>query len=182
MKAIATSKSRPLNFGTIGVGSYPEVFLGWLNGFWGVDITGVPYSGGGPVGIALLGGEVQVSAAALGNFIGQIQGGQLRALAVSSAKRSRLLPDVPTYAEAGLGTFQGHLWWGLFAPTGTSARIVGRLNNEFGQLFREPRFVEFLESQAAEPAVGTSEAFATFVKADQEWTAGLLRSLKRAVR
>ena len=180
LRAAAVGRTRALNFGTIGPGSYPDMFLGWLNAYWNSEIVGVPYAGGGPVAIALLAGEAHVSAAALGNFIGQIKGGQLRALAVSGSSRSRLVPDVPTYGESGLGDFRGHLWWGLFAPAGLERALVSRLNREFGTLFREPAFVTFLESQAAEPSVGTQEAFAQFVRADAEWTAGLLRSLRAA--
>ena len=180
--AFAQTQSNSINFGTIGPGSYPEVFLGWLNNHWKVDITGIPYKGGGPVSLALLAGEVQISAAALGNFIGQIQSGRITALAVSSSRRAKLLPNVPTYSEVGLGGFQGHLWWGLFAPAGTPPAIVSKLNAEFNQLFKELQFIEFLESHAAESAVGTTEAFAAFVKSDQEWTASVLKSIKNMPR
>lgn len=177
LRLAASSRARSISFGTIGAGSYPDMFVGWLNAYWKTDITGVPYAGGGPVAIALLSGEAQVSAAALGNFIGQIRAGQLRALAVSGNARSRLLPDVPTYAESGLGEFRGHLWWGLFAPAALDRALVGRLNHEFATLFREPGFVAFLETQAAEPSVGSQEAFAEFVRADRTWTSAVLRAL-----
>ena len=78
-------------------------------------------------------------------------------------------------AEAGLGAFQGHLWWGLAAPAGTPRHIVAKLNAEVEMLFREPKFIELLESQAVEPAVGTPEAFAAFMNADREWAGLLLR-------
>lgn len=176
LRALVVAKPRAFSFGTIGPGSYPEVFLKWLNQQWKVDLTAVPYKGGAPIVTALLSGEIQVSAAGLGNMIGQLQGGQLKALAVSGANRSRLFPKVPTMAEAGLGAFAGNLWWGLAAPAGTPKPVVARLNAEFMKLFKEPRFAEFLDSQAVEPALTTPEAFAAFLQEDREWTATLIKS------
>ena len=176
LKALAVAKPRAVNFGTIGPGSYPEVFLTWLNRQWRTDLPAVPYKGGGPITIALMSGEIQVSAVGLGNMIGQVQGGQVRALAVSGTKRAPLFPRVPTFAEAGLSGFAGNLWWGLAAPAGTPKAIIARLNAEFAQLFKEPRFAEFLDSQAVEPAISTPEAYAAFLKADREWTATLIKS------
>jgi tripartite-type tricarboxylate transporter receptor subunit TctC len=179
LKALAISKPRAVNFGTIGPGSYPEVFLAWLNRQWRTDMPAVPYKGGGPITIALMSGEIQASAVGLGNMIGQVQGGQVKALAVSGAKRSPLFPRVPTFAEAGLSGFAGNLWWGLAAPAGTPKMIIARLNAEFAQLFKAPRFAEFLDSQAVEPAISTPEAFAAFLKADREWTATLINSNRK---
>ncbi len=176
LKTLVTTKPRAVSFGTIGPGSYPEVFLTWLNRQWRTDMPAVPYKGGGPITIALMSNEIQASAVGLGNLIGQVQGGQVRALAVSGTKRSPLFPRVPTFAEAGLTGFAGNLWWGLAAPAGTPKPIIARLNAEFAQLFKEPRFAEFLEKQAVEPAITSPEAYAAFLKADREWTAKLITS------
>jgi tripartite-type tricarboxylate transporter receptor subunit TctC len=174
LMAFATSKPRALSFATIGAGSYPEMFLAWLNARWKTQITAVPYKGGGPIVAALLGNEVQITAVGLGNMVGPLQGGQLRALAVSGAKRSRLLPDVPTFAEAGFGAFNGHLWWGLAAPAATPDAVIARLNREFVRLFTETNFAAFLESNAVEAAVGTPAEFAAFMKRDRDEAAKLL--------
>ncbi|HEV2007116.1 MAG TPA: tripartite tricarboxylate transporter substrate-binding protein [Burkholderiales bacterium] len=182
LRTLVTGKPRAVNFGTIGPGSYPEVFLKWLNNQWKTDLTAVPYKGGAPIVTALLSGEIQASAAGLGNMIGQLQGGQIKALAVSGPKRSRLFPNVPTMAEAGLGGFAGNLWWGLAAPARTPKQVVMRLNAEFVKLFKEPRFAEFLDTQAVEPVLTTPEAFAAFLKADREWTATLIRPAQRPSR
>ena len=180
LRALVTSKPRAVNFGTIGPGSYPEVFRKWLNHEWQVDLTAVPYKGGAPIVTALLSGEIQASAAGLGNMIGQLQSGQIRALAISGARRSRIFPSAPTMAEAGLGGFAGNLWWGLAAPAATPKPIVTRLNAEFVKLFREPRFAEFLDSQAVEPVLTTPEAFGAFLKTDREWTATLIKPARPA--
>jgi tripartite-type tricarboxylate transporter receptor subunit TctC len=139
----------------------------------------VPYKGGGPITVALMSNEIQASAVGLGNMIGQVQGGQVRALAVSGTRRSPLFPRVPTFAEAGLSGFAGNLWWGLAAPAGTPKAIVARLHTEFAQLFNEPRFAGFLESQAVETAISTPDAYAAFLKADREWTATLISANRR---
>jgi tripartite-type tricarboxylate transporter receptor subunit TctC len=112
-------------------------------------------------------------------MIGQLQSGQVKALAVSGKKRLQILPKVPTMAEAGLGGFAGNLWWGLAAPAGTPKEIVGRLNMEITRLFAEPRFAEFLESQAVEPALSTPEAYAAFLNADREWMATLVKPAQK---
>lgn len=179
LMTLATGKSRALSFGTIGAGSYPEMFLAWLNERWKTSITAVPYKGGGPIAVALLANEIQLSAVGLGNMVGPLQSGQLRALAVSGAKRSRLLPDVPTFEEADLGAFSGHLWWGLVAPAATPAAVVARLNREFVTLFREPKFMEFLEGNAVEAAVGTPADFAAFMTRDRDAAAKLIAAMRK---
>lgn len=179
LMALATSKPKALSFGTIGAGSYPEMFLAWLNERWKTQITAVPYKGGGPIVAALLGNEVQLTAVGLGNMMGPLQSGQLRALAVSGAKRSRLLPDAPTFAEAGLGAFDGHLWWGIVAPAATPDAIITRLNSEFVRLFKDPKFVAFLENNAVEPVVGTPAEFAAFMQRDREAAAKLIAAMNK---
>jgi tripartite-type tricarboxylate transporter receptor subunit TctC len=175
LRGYAQGKPAALNFGTLGEGSLQELLLAWLNREWSVAIAGIPYKGGGPIAAALTAGEIQLAQMGVGNFLGAIQGGKVRALAVSSRSRARALPDVPTMAEAGLGGFQSRPWWGLAVPAGTPASVVARLNAEFTALFRDPKFVEFLESRFTEPAPGTPAEFAAFLKADREAAAALVQ-------
>ena len=86
LMALATAKSKALSFGTIGVGSYPEMFLAWLNERWKTNITPVPYKGGGPVVAALLGNEIQLSAVGLGNMVGPLQGGAVEGIGGIASK------------------------------------------------------------------------------------------------
>ena len=173
------SETGEINFGTIGVGSYPAIFLSWLNKTWDTKIAEIPYKGGGPVSIALQAGEVQLSAAALGNFLGQVKDGRLEAIAVSSQNRTKQLPQVPTFKELGLDDFKGKLWWGVFAPAGTPNAFIGRMNAEINLLANSPQFIEYLESQAAEPLTGTPDDFSKYVKLDQAWTAELIKEIKK---
>jgi tripartite-type tricarboxylate transporter receptor subunit TctC len=175
LRILARTKPGTLNFGTLGPGSGPELFLNWLNAQWRTDITAIPYKGGGPVALALAAGEIQLGFMGLGNFIGPIQGGQVKVLAVSGSKRSKLVPGAPTRDEAGLGAYPGRVWWGLLVPAGTAGVIVQKLNTQLVRLFREPKFVEFLENRYVEPATGTPEEFAAFLKADRDTAGKLVR-------
>jgi tripartite-type tricarboxylate transporter receptor subunit TctC len=150
------------------------MFLKWMNQAWNVNIVGIPYRGGGPIAQALVAGELQVAKMGLGNFLGLMGTGKIKPLAVAAARRSPLAPDGPTLAEAGID-FPPFGWWGLAAPKGVPAPIVDRINTEFVKLYREPKFVDYLEKQAVLPAVGTSAEFAAFLKKDRQDAEFLIR-------
>jgi len=168
LKALAQSKPNGLNYGTLGEGSFPDLFLRWLNNQWNTQIVGIPYKGGGPAAQALAAGEIQMTRFGVGNFMGLLQAGQVKALAVTSAKRSPLLPDVPTYEEVGWGGYPGQGWWGLAAPKNTPPAIVQKLNEAFVKLFTEPDFMAFLDKNAVVSATTTPEGFAAFLKQDRK--------------
>ena len=175
LKALAQSKPDALNYATLGEGSFPDLFLRWLNNQWDTKIVGIPYKGGGPAAQALAANNVQLTRFGVGNFLGLVQAGKVKALAVAAAKRSPLLPDVPTLAEAGLGGYPGQGWWGLAAPKGTPPAIVARLNKEFAGLFADPKFTAFLEKQSVVPAPTTPEGFAAFLKEDRKAAETLIK-------
>ena len=168
LKTLAQRKPDGLNYATLGEGSYPDLFMRWLNNQWGTRIVGVPYRGGGPAAQALAANDVQVTRFGVGNFTALLDAGKVKALAVSSQRRSPLLPDVPTLAEAGLGDYPGQGWWGLVAPKGTPPEAVTKLSGEFRKLFSEPKFVAFLEKQAVVPAATDPVAFAAFLAQDRK--------------
>src|SRR5580698_10585407 len=168
LKALAQAKPNGLNYGTLGEGSFPDLFLRWLNNQWNTQIVGIPYKGGGPAAQALASGEIQMTRFGVGNFMGLIQAGQVKALAVTSAQRSPLLPEVPTFAEAGWGDYPGQGWWGLAVPKNTPRAIVDKLNSEFVKLFTEPQFTAFLDKSAVVSATTTPEGFAQFLKDDRK--------------
>jgi len=175
LKALALAKPDGLNYATLGEGSYPDLFLKWMNNQWGTRIVGVPYRGGGPAAQALAANDVQVTRFGVGNFIGAIESGRVKALAVSSSKRSAVLPDVPTFTEVGWGDYPGQGWWGLVAPKGTPPEAVAKLSTEFQKLFSEPKFVAFLEKQAVVPAATDPVAFAAFLSQDRKDAETLIR-------
>jgi tripartite-type tricarboxylate transporter receptor subunit TctC len=167
LRKLAETQSDKLNFGTLGHGSLPELLVRWMNNQWATKIAAVPFAGGGPIAQALTNNEIQIGNMGLGNFLGQIEAGNIRPLAVTTPERSKLLPDVPTFKEAGLGAFSASAWWGLAAPKGTPKAAIDALNAQFVKLFSEPEFREFLEKRAVAPAVTSPAEFAAFLKQDR---------------
>jgi tripartite-type tricarboxylate transporter receptor subunit TctC len=168
LKKLAQAKPDSLNYATLGDGSFPDLFLKWVNNQWGTKIVGVPYKGGGPAAQALAANQVQLTRFGIGNFLGLIQGGKVKALAVSSEKRSPLLPDVPTLAEAGLSGYPGQGWWGLAVPKGTPPAIVNKINAIFVKLYKDPKFVDYLNHQAVVAAPDSPAEFTAFLKEDRK--------------
>ena len=168
LKTLAQSKPEGLNYATLGEGSYPDLFLKWMNNQWGTKIVGIPYRGGGPAAQALAANDVQVTRFGVGNFLGLMEAGKVKALAVTSAKRSRVLPNVPTFAEVGWSDYPGQGWWGVAAPKSTPPEIVNKLSSQFQNVFSDPKFMEFLEKQAVVPAATDSAAFAAFLMQDRK--------------
>jgi tripartite-type tricarboxylate transporter receptor subunit TctC len=175
LKKYAQAKPDGLNYATLGDGSFPDLFMRWLNGQWGTKIVGVPYKGGGPAAQALAANQVQVTRFGVGNFMGLIQAGKVKALAVSADQRSPLLPDVPTFKEAGLGDYPGQGWWGLAAPKGTPAPIVEKMAAEWGKLFKDPEFNKFLEQQSVVASPTTPAGFAAFLVEDRKAAETLIK-------
>ena len=174
LKAKAQSGAA-LNYATLGEGSFPDLFLKWMNNQWNTKIVGIPYRGGGPAAQALAANDVQVTRFGVGNFTGLLEAGKVKALAVGLPKRAPLLPNVPTLDEAGLPGYPGQGWWGLAAPRGTPLAIVERLNAEFAKLFSEPKFTAFLDKQSVVSAPTTPEGFAAFLKEDRKAAETLIR-------
>jgi len=166
LKAYVQAHPTALNYGTLGPGSFPDLFLRWLNHEWNVGIVGIPYKGGGPIAQELVAGQIQVAKMGLGNFMGLLATGKIAPIAVAAPRRSALLPNVPTFAEAGLN-YPGSGWWGLAAPKATPQPIINRLNAEFTRLMREPKTIDYMEKQAVLPAPGTPAEFAAFLKKDR---------------
>lgn len=174
LKAFAQANPGKLNFGTLGPGTTTDLFREWIARDWGARITAIPYKGGPQITTALMANEVHITRFGLGSLGGQIKSGLVKVLAVGSSQRSKLLPSVPTFGEAGIG-FPIKVWWGLFAPAGTPDAIVNRLNAEIVRIYRDPKFLDQMESQYLDPAAGTIEAFAAIIKTDKERAAEVVR-------
>jgi tripartite-type tricarboxylate transporter receptor subunit TctC len=174
LKRYVQANPGKLNYGTLGPGSGPEMFLKWMNQQWNANIVGVPYRGGGPIAQALAAGELQIAKMGLGNFLGLLSTGKIKPLAVASERRSKLVPDVPTLAETGIDC-PPFGWWGLAGPKGLPQPDVDNINAEFVKLYREPKFVDYLEKQAVVPNPGTPAQFAEFLKKDRKAAEFLIR-------
>ena len=135
----------------------------------------VPYKGGAPQVTALVSGETQASLATISTVLVHIQSGRLRALGVSSGKRSSALPDVPTIMDSGLPGYEMNPWIAAFAPAGTSKAIVDKLNAEINRALKSPEVVQNLTSQAIDVWISTPAEFDARLKADYEKYAKLIK-------
>jgi tripartite-type tricarboxylate transporter receptor subunit TctC len=132
----------------------------------GLDLVPVPFNGGGPTVVSVLGGHTPIGFVALGPALPNIKDGKLRALAVTGKARSPVLPDVPTMLEAGHPDIVGDNWVGVLVPTGTPAEITSLLHREFTQALRDPEMTQRLLAQGYEPVASTPGQFSELIKAE----------------
>ncbi len=167
---IALAKTKPLNGGSSGVGGAGHLALELFNLQAGTKIVHVAYKGGGPAMVGLLGGNIDLIFATAASAVGHIKAGKIRALAVSTAKRSGLVPDLPTVAEAGLKGFEANNWYGLLAPAKTPRNIIDRLNKETIAVMNMPDVKELLFKQGLDVSPSTPEAFTAYIKSEtKQW-------------
>jgi tripartite-type tricarboxylate transporter receptor subunit TctC len=172
---IALAKAKPLNCGSSGIGGTGHLAVELFNLQAGTKITHVPYKGGGPAMVDLLGGNIQLIFATAASSITHIQSGKARALAVTTEKRSSLVPDLPTVAEAGLKGYEANNWNGFYVPAGTPRAIVNRLNKELAAALTAPDIKDFLFKQGLDAAPGTPEQFAKYMRSEYaKWTKVIL--------
>src|SRR5215471_12926286 len=170
---IAYIKANPgkVSYGSAGVGSTEHMSGALFRSLAGLDIVHVPYRGGAPMLADLVAGHIQMSIETSGAATPFIKGGQVRALAVSPAKRSALFPDLPTLAEAGLAGYDVTTWYGLLVPKGTPQAIRDKLYAEVVDVLKDPNVVARLRDIGAEPGGQTPQEFASFIRAETEkWT------------
>jgi tripartite-type tricarboxylate transporter receptor subunit TctC len=168
---IALAKAKPLNGGSSGIGGTGHLAVELFNLQAGTKITHIAYKGGGPAMLDLLGGNIQLIFATAASSIGHIKAGKARALAVTTAKRSSLVPELPTVAEAGVPGFEANNWNGFFVPKGTPRPIINRLNKELATALSLPDIKDFLFKQGLDAAPGTPEQFAKYMKSEYaKWT------------
>ena len=165
---IGAAKANPgkLNYGSAGPGNTSHLAVEYFNSVVGVKITHVPYKGSGPAVAGLLGREVDLMFDSLSSSLGQIQAGRFRAIGVSTAKRSLVLPQVPTIQESGVSGFDISAWYGIFAAAGTPAPIVQRLNAEFIKAMAAPRAKEVIEAAGYQIVGSTPAQLDAHVKAE----------------
>jgi tripartite-type tricarboxylate transporter receptor subunit TctC len=162
--ALARAKPGTINYASGGNGTGPQLQALLFAAMTGIRLTHVPYKGGGPAIIALLGGEVQLYFAPMPSIVPHVKAGRLRALAITSRKRSPAMPDLPSVAEAGLKGYDESTWNGLFAPARAPPAVVARLNAEVLAILKTREMHERLASQGAEPAGTSPGELAAIVK------------------
>jgi tripartite-type tricarboxylate transporter receptor subunit TctC len=170
--AAARAKPGQLNMGSPGSGTIGHVGGELFQRRAGVKFAHIPYKGAGPAVADLMGGSVDLYFGNSQAVDALVKGGRLRALAVTSPKRLKTMPDVPTIAESGYPGFEASTWSGLVAPKATPRPIVDRLNAEVAKALKSPEMLAKLESDGSEPLGGSPQRFADFMKAEHaKWGA-----------
>ena len=180
---IAQAKAAPgrLSYGSNGNGTVQHLIGTQFAKQTGVELLHVPYKGSGPLTTDLLGGQVDMSFDTITPVIQHVRGGKLRALAVTTAKRSSGLPDVPTMAEAGLTGFDLGTWFGVLAPAATPKDIVARLNAEMVKIITSADFRKRMQEVGAEPVGDSPAQMAQRIKDDTEKYAKLVKEAGVAI-
>jgi tripartite-type tricarboxylate transporter receptor subunit TctC len=164
--ALAKAKPGQLVYASTGVGSNGHFGMELFKHMTGTNIVHVPYKGGSPALIDTAAGQVQLTLGSLIQSTSFIRSGKLRALAVSGAARSSVLPNVPTISEAGVPGYQTANWWGIAAPRGTPAAIVNRLNDEIKVVLQAPDTEKRFVNEGAEPQVKTPAELGKYVSTE----------------
>jgi tripartite-type tricarboxylate transporter receptor subunit TctC len=176
---VALAKQKPgLGYATSGAGSQQHMAAEWFAKLAGIQLTHVPYKGGGQAISDFIGGQVPIASLGSTPVIPHHKSGKVKILAQTTKKRAPSLPDVPTYEEAGFKGLVIDQWLGAFVPAGTDAQVVRRLNAEFDKALAEPAVRERLAKAALEPVGGSTQAFAQLVRANFEMYRGLVADLK----
>jgi len=168
----AFTRARPgeLTYSSSGNGSMAHLAGELFSSLTGTKMVHVPYKGGGPSMTALVGGEVSVCFATMPSAVGFVRAGKLRAIAVTTEKRSPSMPDLPTIAETGVKGYEGGSWYGLSAPTGTSKEIIARLHAEAVKVMTLPDVKDRLFNAGFEVVTSNPEQFAAFTRSEiQKW-------------
>lgn len=176
--ALAKAAKSELSYGSNGNGTAQHLIGTQFENITGAPLLHIPYKGSGPLTTDLLGGQVTMSFDTITPVLQHIRSGKLRALAVTTAKRSSALPEVPTLAEAGLKDFDIGTWFGVLAPVGTPKDIQARLSAEMVKIIHSPEFKKRMDEIGAEPVGNTQEQMARQIRDETEKFAQLVKQAK----
>ena len=164
--ALARQKPGFLNYASAGIGSFQNLSGELFKLMAGVDIVHVPYKGGGPGMLAVIAGEDQVMFSSIVQTIPNIQSGLLHALATGGAKRSPILPDLPTIGEGGVPGYVASDWWGILAPAGTPAPIVAKLHDAIEEVLQSADTKKYMDQQGATPLPMSTADFGNYIQSE----------------
>lgn len=163
---LARSQPGEIDYASSGNGSAQHLFGAMFISMAGINMTHIPYKGSGPATADLLGGQVKVGFPGIAIALPHHKAGRLRALGVTSAKRSPQMPDVPSIAEAGVAGYDGTLWLGIAAPKGTPRAVVAKLTNEITNLLQQPDVRDGFTRTGTDPMATTPEQFGALIKTE----------------
>jgi tripartite-type tricarboxylate transporter receptor subunit TctC len=164
LAAFARSRPGKLTYASSGPGSLQQIAAELFKSVAGVDIVHVPYKGSGQAVIDLVAGQVDMNFDSIPAVIQQVKSGKLRAIAVTAAKRASAFPAIPAIAESGYADYDLTTWWGLFAPAGTAAEIVGKVHADTLAALRNADLKARFASLSVDPGDGTTREFADYVR------------------
>lgn len=173
LAALARSQPGKLNYASVGNGSASHLCMELLKRNLGIDLTHIPFNGGPPATQAVAAGDVQAIFSAPSNLLAQVKAGRLKTIAVTSAKRFRALPDVPTIAESGIAgveRFEATAWNGLVAPVATPRATIALINRDVNAALAQPATAKKLIDAGIEPGGGSAEAFGALIASEaKKW-------------
>jgi tripartite-type tricarboxylate transporter receptor subunit TctC len=173
---INLAKKQQLAYASGGNGTPPHINAEVFKSVAGIDLLHVAYKGGGPALVDLMAGRVQAMLDTAASAMPHVRSGKLRALAISAPRRSPELPDLPTFAEAGLPQYDTNAWYSMHAPAGTSPDIVRRLNAELVAILKDPEILARFKQLATDPVGNSPEEFAAFVRAELDKYARIIKA------
>ena len=173
---LAKSRPRQLNYGSSGVGAPPHLATELMLSLARVQAVHVPYKGATPAIADLVGGHIDFYVGGISGLIPQVRAGRLRALAVTGARRSAELPDVPTIGEAAIPGYDISTWFGVVAPVGVSANVVAQLNATLVKVVAEKETQSYLAAQGLEPAASTPDELGRIIRSEIPKFAGIVKA------
>ena len=169
--ALAKSKPGQLSYASAGLATGTHMTAELLKYMTGIDILHVPYKGGGPAMIAAMGGQTPLIIGTSVGLLPHVRAGRLRAIALTSAKRSAAAPDIPTFAESGVPGYEHEPWNGMFGPAGIPKPVLARVNAEVARILHSPEVKKVFERDGADVVGSTPEQFGAVLKAEiAKWT------------
>jgi len=165
---VALVKSHPgqFNYASAGPGSPQHLTAEMFKFMTRVEMTHIPYKGSGPAIVDLVGGQIPVAFESMIPILPHVKSGKLHALAVTSAIRSPVVPEIPTVAEGGVAGFESIAWYGVVAPAATPKEIVGRLNAEMARILNLPDIKQRLAEMGSPAVAGTSDQFGALIRSE----------------
>jgi tripartite-type tricarboxylate transporter receptor subunit TctC len=179
--ALAKDKPGQINYGSGGVGTTGHLAGALLENMAGIRMTHVPYKGAGPAANDLIGGQIQMLFTSAVNALQHSRTGRVRVLAVTTARRSAAMPEVPTIAEAALPGYELMTWYGVLSARGTPAAVIARLNREIAAVVKLPDVQDKLAVDGVEAATGTPQEFAGLIKTEMARIGAIVRAARITV-
>ncbi len=175
--ALAKTKPGQINYASSGIGSPGHLAAVLFESMAKIQITHIPYKGGGPAITDLLAGQVPAFFAVISTAVPHVQAGKVRGIAVTGSRRAEAVPDVPTLAEGGVPGYAATNWYGLLAPARTPVAVINRINREMTAALKAPEVAEALKSRGIDAAPNSPAEFAAFIRAESaKWRPIVLQS------